>query len=72
MGLFGKKYKCNTCGASFKSEKELMEHSKVHMRQSGSNLASFNSAACGITFATEGELRQHNQRVHGMSPSKCQ
>ncbi len=33
MGLFGKKYKCSTCGAKFKTEAELMEHGKIHMSQ---------------------------------------
>jgi hypothetical protein len=33
MGLFGKKYKCSTCGAKFKTEAEMMEHGKTHMNQ---------------------------------------
>ncbi len=65
MGLFGKKYKCSTCGASFKSERELMDHGKVHMQQTAKSGA-FACAACNMSFSTESELRQHNQRVHGM------
>ena len=33
MGLFGKKYKCSTCGARFKTEVEMMEHAKMHTNQ---------------------------------------
>jgi len=33
MGLFGKKYKCSTCGAKFKTEAEMMEHGKMHTNQ---------------------------------------
>ncbi len=65
MGLFGKKYKCSTYGASFKSEKEMMDHSKVHMQQTAKSNA-FACAACKMSFATESDLRQHNQRMHGM------
>jgi DNA-directed RNA polymerase subunit RPC12/RpoP len=30
MGLFGKKYKCATCGAKFDSQEKLDEHTKIH------------------------------------------
>ena len=63
VGLFGKKYKCDTCGASFKSQSELMEHSKVH--NPGSQKASFKCQACGMSFSSQAELMQHSQRVHG-------
>ena len=33
LGLFGKKYKCSTCGAKFKTEAEMMEHGKMHPNQ---------------------------------------
>jgi uncharacterized C2H2 Zn-finger protein len=64
MGLFGKKYKCDTCGASFKSQNELMEHSKMHMQ--GSQPASFKCQTCGMSFATQAELKQHAQKAHAM------
>ena len=41
MGIFGKKYKRSTCGAKFKTEAELMEHSKMHMNQAAPKSASF-------------------------------
>lgn len=53
MGLFGKKYKCDTCGASFKSQNELMEHSKMHMQ--GSQASSFKCEACGMSFPTQAD-----------------
>lgn len=64
IGLFGKKYKCDACGASFKTQSELIEHNKTHMK--GSQTASFKCQACGASFATQAELQQHSQRVHGM------
>ena len=30
MGIFGKKYKCNVCGAKFDSEQKLADHNKSH------------------------------------------
>ncbi len=30
MRLFGKKYRCETCGAKFDSQDKLSEHNKVH------------------------------------------
>ena len=62
MGLFGKKYKCDTCGASFKTQSELMEHGKMHMQAQSS---SFKCQACGMSFPTQAELKQHSQRAHG-------
>ncbi len=64
MGLFGKKYKCDTCGASFKSQNELMEHGKIHMQSS--QTGSFKCQACGMSFQSQADLRQHTQRTHGM------
>jgi DNA-directed RNA polymerase subunit RPC12/RpoP len=64
LGLFGKKYKCDTCGASFKSQNELMEHGKIHMH--ASQAGSFKCQACGMSFPSQAELKQHSQRVHGM------
>jgi transcription elongation factor Elf1 len=66
MGLFGKKYKCTTCGASFGSEAELMAHSRIHMQKPAPASAAFSCKACGISFQTESELKRHSQNVHGM------
>ena len=63
MGLFGKKYKCDTCGASFKSQNELMEHSKMHTQGS---VLELQCQACGMSFPTQAEPKQHSQRSHGM------
>ena len=66
MGLFGKKYKCATCGASFGSEAELMAHGKLHTQKPGPTSAGFVCKACGMSFHTESELKRHAQAVHGM------
>ncbi len=65
LGLFGKKYKCATCGASFKSQDELTNHSKMHM-QTSSQAGSFRCQACGASFNSQMELSQHSQKVHHM------
>lgn len=64
MGLFGKKYKCASCGASFGSEAELMTHNKMHMPKAA--LASFSCNACGMTFQSENELKRHQLSMHAM------
>lgn len=46
MGLFGKKYKCDTCGTSFKSQNELMEHAKLHMQTSQPSSFSVRPVEC--------------------------
>jgi C2H2-type zinc finger protein len=33
LGIFGKKYKCETCGAKFDSQDKLSEHTKTHVQQ---------------------------------------
>jgi DNA-directed RNA polymerase subunit RPC12/RpoP len=64
LGLFDKKYKCTSCSASFKSQDELMQHSKVHMQ--ASQPAGLACQACGISFQTQAEFQQHKQTVHRM------
>ena len=64
IGLFGKKYKCETCGASFKSQNELMEHGKMHIQ--GAQPTSFKCQTCAMSFATQAELKQHAQKAHAM------
>jgi hypothetical protein len=33
LGIFGKKYRCETCGAKFDSQDKLSEHSKTHVQK---------------------------------------
>ena len=66
MGLFGKKYKCATCGASFGSEADLMAHSRTHMQKPAPTSAGFVCKACGMSFQTESELKRHAQNIHAM------
>ena len=66
---FGKKYKCDTCGAKFSTEMELKEHAKMHMKpmaSSGSQMQamSFKCNACGMSFGTQAELMDHDKRAH--------
>ncbi len=58
MGLFGKKYKCEACGAKFDSEAKLMEHSKMaHMQAAAQQMSSFKS---------EAELMEYSKKAHQM------
>jgi uncharacterized C2H2 Zn-finger protein len=66
MGLFGKKYKCTTCGASFGSEADLTAHSKMHMQRPAPASAAFSCKACGASFQAESEFKRHAQYMHGM------
>lgn len=66
---FGKKYKCDTCGAKFSTQAELAEHGKVHMKPMASTSSpmqtmSFKCEACGMAFGTQAELMDHNKRAH--------
>jgi predicted nucleic acid-binding Zn ribbon protein len=33
LGIFGRKYRCETCGAKFDSQEKLTEHTKTHIQQ---------------------------------------
>lgn len=66
---FGKKFKCDTCGAKFSTEAELKEHSKVHMTPMASSgpmqqAMSFKCDACGLSFGTQAQLMDHSKRAH--------
>ncbi len=67
---FGKKYKCDTCGAKFSTEAELKEHTKTHMQSmggSGSQQAmAYKCSTCGMSFASQAELMDHTKKVHRM------
>ena len=57
-------FKCPTCGASFGTKEELMQHGKAHM--SSTPKQEFKCPACGATFATQQELMDHNAKDHRM------
>ncbi len=66
MGLFGKKYKCDTCGAKFDSQDKLMEHGKMHMQTSAQTTASFKCSSCGMSFGSQNELMERSKKAHRM------
>jgi DNA-directed RNA polymerase subunit RPC12/RpoP len=47
--------KCQTCGAAFGGQQELMEHSKIHMATS----RQFKCEPCGAAFGSKEELMEH-------------
>ncbi|MGI0086307.1 MAG: C2H2-type zinc finger protein, partial [Nitrososphaerales archaeon] len=57
-------YKCNTCGASFNSQEELMSHGRMHMK--GGQTQQFKCEACGATFDTQSKLMEHAKSAHPM------
>jgi len=66
---FGKKYKCDTCGAKFSTEAELKDHGKMHMQPIATMVPSmqamsFKCSACGMSFGSQTELTEHNKRAH--------
>ncbi len=67
---FGKKFKCDTCGAKFSTDAELKEHAKVHaqpaMAAGPQQAMAFKCTACSASFATQAELADHAKKVHKM------
>jgi uncharacterized Zn finger protein len=66
---FGKKFKCETCGAKFSTEAELKEHGKTHAQPASGSAHSvqattFKCETCGMTFNSQAELMDHNKRAH--------
>lgn len=57
-------FKCPTCGASFSSKDELMQHGKVHT--SSQPKQEFKCQSCGATFSTQQELMEHSKKAHLM------
>jgi len=74
MGIFdSKKFKCDTCGAKFKTQAELMGHGKMHMTQAPGGMAGaavqaqdFVCKACGMKFRSQAELMEHSKKMHPM------
>jgi DNA-directed RNA polymerase subunit RPC12/RpoP len=65
VGPFGRKKKCQTCGAEFDSEGKLMEHAKMHMQTSSQRGAdTYNCATCGAAFTSEAHLDEHTRKAH--------
>ena len=67
MGWFGKKFKCEACGAKFKGEAELADHAKTHKtaakeNDTGNGLVPCES--CMEEFETETELKEHVKQFH--------
>jgi len=61
------KYSCKICGATFTSEKELMEHAEKD-HKAGENV--LKCQGCGATFETEKELTEHKKKAHPMPEPK--
>jgi DNA-directed RNA polymerase subunit RPC12/RpoP len=66
---FGKKFKCDTCGAKFSTEAELKGHGKMHMQTTASKgpsmeATSFKCSACGLSFSSQTDLTAHEKRAH--------
>ncbi len=55
-------YKCGACGASFDTQEELMNHSKVHMQ----SVKQYRCPSCGASFASQTELMEHS-KTHPMT-----
>jgi DNA-directed RNA polymerase subunit RPC12/RpoP len=65
VGLFGRKQKCQTCGAEFDSESKLMEHAKMHVQTSSQRAAdTYKCATCGAVFTSEAHLDEHTRKTH--------
>jgi uncharacterized protein with PIN domain len=63
MPVFGKKFKCPICVASFDTEEELQVHSKIHAEEAR-EAAEFKCATCGRSFGSEPELDMHIRDSH--------
>jgi uncharacterized C2H2 Zn-finger protein len=67
---FGKKYKCDACGAKFSTETELTEHKKTHMKpgqsMSSTQVQQIKCKTCGMMFDSQPDLMEHTKRAHRM------
>ena len=50
-------YTCSTCGASFSSQRELMQHGKMHMTTK--TASEYKCPTCGTSFTSQTELMEH-------------
>jgi DNA-directed RNA polymerase subunit RPC12/RpoP len=62
----GQAYKCESCGASFASKEELMNHGKMHLR-SATEQQQYKCSACGAGFNSQSELMEHSKKSHPMA-----
>jgi len=67
MGWFGKKIKCEACGAKFKTEAELADHAKRHRtaakeNDTGSGLVPCET--CMEELESQAELQEHIKQFH--------
>ena len=58
--------RCETCGATFATKEELMEHNETHR----ANVESFKCQACGATFGSRQLLEEHIKEAHPMAISR--
>lgn len=62
-------FRCDTCGAAFNSQTELMDHAKsAHTMpsQTTPKTLQFKCQACGMTFSSQAELMEHAKKAHPM------
>lgn len=69
MGWFGKKFKCDACGAKFKTESELAEHGKTHAEGAAKHgehggHEHYECDVCKEFFHTPAELKAHKKQFH--------
>ena len=67
MGGFGKKFKCEECGAKFKTEAELGTHAKRHVKVTAENDTGSGLLPCSTCmeeFETPAELQEHVKQFH--------
>ena len=50
-------YTCSTCGASFSSQRELMQHGKMHITTK--TASEYKCPTCGASFTSQTELMEH-------------
>ena len=60
---YSTEHKCEKCGETFLSEKELNEHIEAHIRAA----EMFNCETCNTTFDNKEELLEHIKKVHNKS-----
>ena len=55
--------KCEKCGESFLSEKEMNEHIQAHIKAA----EMFKCESCNTTFNNKEELLEHIEKIHKKS-----